>query len=134
METPPALVVASVSGHPTAGFDLHDAEAAAASLSTSTLLTSKHSALEQLAAIKRLLDQEPEGSKERPALLDLHSQQVRELQAQLEREGLSHGSLVVKEGLQRLKGDIVTESDPYAPADSVTVTCNRNQAPVRGDT
>ena len=32
----------------------------------------------------------------------MHTQQEREFQAQLEQEGLSHGSLVVREGLQRL--------------------------------
>ena len=63
-----------------------------------------------------LLKQELAGSKEHAALLDLHAQLERELQAQLEQESLSQGSLVVKEGLQRLKGDIVTESDPSLAA------------------
>ena len=117
---PPASVVASVSGHPTAGFDVHDAEAAAASLATSLPPATKPSALEMIASVKALLKQEPEGSKERRALLGLKSEYERDLQAQLEREGLSHGSLVVKEGLERLEQrrerDLVTESDPSLAA------------------
>ena len=114
-----ASVVASVSGHPTAGFDVHDAEAAAASLATSPPPATKASALEMIASANALLKQEPEGSEGRRALLDLKSEYEIDLQAQLEREGLSHGSLVVKEGLERLRRqerDLVTESDPSLAA------------------
>ena len=81
-------------------------------------LVSSGTPLEQLAAIRTLLKQEPTGSKGRAALLDLHAQQERKLQAQLEKEGLSYDSLVVKEGLQRLESarrPILPSHYGYAP-------------------
>ena len=78
------------------------ASAPPASAPPVTVPPSSGTPLQNLAAIKTLMAQEPYGSKEHSALRDLHAQQERELQAQLKQGGLSHGSLVVREGLQRL--------------------------------
>ena len=120
------LAVASMSGHPTSVFDLADTETAVKSVRggvTDTERQPKNPArmaalkavmerepagltegtpLERLAAIRTLMKQESPGSQAHAALLYLRAEQERELQAQLKREGLSHGSLVVREGLQRL--------------------------------